>query len=247
MENYLNNFVNYKEIIIYNFNNKGGIGDFIKFFIYLLEDCIKNNKKLFFLINNLEIENHIKLKFKCLYITKNKLNEIEYKKIIEPGMLYNIYNTNFNLQISDVFYFSNDVIINSNKLINSNFKNYISIHLRLGDKYLDSKFILCKNDSRKFIEENIFKIIENNIDKNIFFCCDNNSYKLKLKKKYDNITITNCKIGHSALEDTSKEQILNSVSEFYILTKSNLIYRASQSGYSLIASKFNNIHLIDIF
>lgn len=128
----------------------------------------------------------------------------------------------------------------------STITDYISIHVRLGDKYLetDRNFIVCPEDTRSFSEEKLYRYIEEHHTENIFFCCDNNQYKLKLKETYNNIIVTNCDIGHSSLSNTSTKQIIDAITEFYILTHSKTIYGASHSGFSLIASKFNNIPFI---
>ena len=116
----------------------------------------------------------------------------------------------------------------------------------MGDKFLetDKKNIKCKGDNRKYSEEKIYKFIEDNKNMNIIFFCDNNNYKLKIKKKYKNIIITDAQIGHTSLSNTTNKQILDAVTEFYLLTNSQLIYAASKSGFSNIASKFNNVKYI---
>ena len=49
MENYINSFDTFKENCIYNFKlGDGGIGDCIKFFMFVLESCIKNNIRLYY-------------------------------------------------------------------------------------------------------------------------------------------------------------------------------------------------------
>ena len=63
---------------------------------------------------------------------------------------------------------------------------------------------------------------------------------------YNNINISNGKIGHTSFSITSKKEILDSLTEFYLLTKSKKIYAASQSGFSIVASKFNNIPIISL-
>ena len=114
----------------------------------------------------------------------------------------------------------------------------------MGDKYLETpqNYIGCTHDSRIFSEEKIDEFI-NQSKNHIFFCCDNNSYKLKMKERYD-ILITNCNIGHTSLSNTTDSQVLDAITEFYILTNSTMIYAASYSGFSIMASKFNNIPLI---
>ena len=69
MDNYINNYDSFSNIIIYNYDiGKGGIGDCIKFFMFILESCIKNNIRLYYKKNNIEIENFIKLKYDKMYI-----------------------------------------------------------------------------------------------------------------------------------------------------------------------------------
>ena len=48
-------------------------------------------------------------------------------------------------------------------------------------------------------------------------------------------------MAHTGLSNTTNKQVLDSITEFYLLTKSEHIYMASYSGFSLIASKFRNV------
>lgn len=249
MEKYINNFETFDKSIAYNFQlGWGGLADCIKFFMFILEQCIKDNKKLYYIKNNTLVEKYIKLKYDILHIDENKIKELD-AEIITPQKCYKIFDINvIKIPIRDVFYFSDEVKINCINLFPSDIKNYISIHLRLGDKHLETNpdYIFCKNDERYFSEKNLHEFIEKNQDKNIFFCCDNKSYKLKLKEKYDNIIIINSEIGHTSLNNTTDKQVLDTITEFYILSNSETIFAASQSGFSFVASKFNNIPLIYI-
>jgi hypothetical protein len=236
MELYIQNYNLFDKTIVYNFElGYGGIGDCIKFFMYTLENCINNNIRLYYKKNNIEIEKYIKLKYD-MYID----DPLDYE-IVEPFRYYSC-TTDFTININEVFYFTEEVIQHSYSLFSED--NYISIHLRLGDKYLetDNNYVCCKEDTREFSEEKMETFIKENHNETIFFCCDNHSYKLKMKEKY-NIIITNCDIGHTSLTNTTAQQTLDAVTELYILTKSKMIYSASKSGFSLIASKFNNIPL----
>lgn len=241
MENYIQNYNTYDNIIVYNFKlGDGGIGDCIKFFMFVLEDCIKNKKRLYYKKNNISLENYIKLKYD-MYIDIFP----EGSEIVTPGMYYSTIHTNFTINANEVFYFTDEVIKNSKRLFPYDI-SYVSIHLRLGDKYLETpqNYIACKEDTRSFSEEKIDKFIKQNKN-HIFFCCDNHAYKLKMKERYD-IIITNCNIGHTSLSNTTPGQILDAVTEFYILTNSKIIYAASYSGFSIMAAKFNNILTINI-
>jgi hypothetical protein len=119
----------------------------------------------------------------------------------------------------------------------------------MGDKYLetDKYFVLCREDERTYNENKIFNFIEENHDKNIIFFCDNKNYKLMLKEKYNNIIVLNSDIGHTSLLNTTEKQTLDAITELYIMTNSQEIYCASNSGFSIIASKFKNIPLINIY
>jgi hypothetical protein len=249
MNIYIENYNVYKNNFVYNFDvGDGGIGDCIKFFMFTLEICMKTNTRLYYKQNNIEIEKYIKLKYDKMYINDYMINQLDNVQIINPCMYYSCINTNYTIDIKDVFYFTNEIKINCNNLFPSDITNYISIHLRVGDKFLETEqeFVVCKEDKRDFSEERLYKCIENNYNKNIFFCCDNNNYKLKIKEKYNNIIITNCDIGHTSLTNTTEKQVLDAITEFYILTNSEMIFSASYSGFSIIASKFNNIPLINI-
>jgi hypothetical protein len=246
MEEYMSNFQSYKEIIIYDFNlNSGGLGDFFQFFRYILSHCIPYKKRLYYKKNNIEIENYIKFKYDIMNITDETI--LDNYKIVTPFMFYgqnNDYpvNSEYFLYLDDIFYFSNEIIINSQKIFPSNITNYISIHLRLGDKYLEIPFedIYCKDDSRDFSEEKINNIIEENMNECILFCCDNNAFRQKIKKKYNNVYISSGEIGHTTYITTTKKQVLDTVTEFYLLINSKKIYAASRSGFSYSASIFKN-------
>jgi len=250
-----------KKIVFYHGTHSGGLGDYIKYFCCLLNLCIKNNIKIYIRISkNNYIQNYIKLKFDKMNILDDELVNKEIIKdisdilnlneniyyIISLNKLYdihslNIYDKYFN-NIQDIFYFSNEVIVNSIVLLPKNINKYISIHLRLGDYYLetDKSNVLCINDKRYYNEEVLFNFIEKNTDINIIFFCDNNSYKLKLKEKYKQIIILDTDIGHTSAINVTDKQALDAVTEFYILTNSFKIYAASRSGFSDIASKFKN-------
>ena len=269
MENYIKEFDNYKQANIYNFEQgKGGIGDCLKYFLILLNKSIKEKKRLYYLQNNIDTEKYLKLKYEKMYIDKDSLNNLKKTincKIVNLGSLYK-YLKKINhsvkcdsyqkeddikkllselITINQVFIFDNSVIENSNLLLNSKIKNYISLHVRLGDKFLetDKKFVFCKQDKRDYNKSALFKFIEENKDKNIIFFCDNNQYKLDLKKKYNDIIILDTEIGHTSLSNTTEKQVLDTVTEFYIMCHSDKIVCASMSGFPLIASKFNDIPL----
>jgi hypothetical protein len=261
MENYLINYDNLDKIIIYDFKlGSGGIGDCIKYFMYTLCLCIKYNIKLYYLKNNILLENFLKLKYDKMYISidniKNSCNITEndipnissdIHNIVLPFIYYNSFLYKYiTIPIEEIFYFNDDVKINSNIFLSKDINNYISIHLRMGDKYLetDKEYVLCIDDERLFNEDKLFNFIENNIyNNNIIFFCDNYNYKIKIKNKYNNIIILDYEIGHTSLSNTTYKQTLDTITEFYIMTNSNKIFCVTESGFSIISSKFKNIPL----
>ena len=58
--------------------------------------------------------------------------------------------------------------------------------------------------------------------------------------------ITDTEIGHTSLNNTTEKQILDAITEFYLITQSTKIYAASHSGFSIVASKFKNVPCISI-
>ena len=248
MEDYINNYKEYDKSYVYDFKlGMGGIGDYVKFFMIILTECIDKKIRFYHKIYNLEIEKYIKLKYDILNISNDEIKKLNNVIIRTPGHYYfknDIYKGN--ICLNEVFYFDDIIKLNVENIAPSLPSNYVSIHLRLGDKFLetDKKYVLVKNDTRKYSVEKIHKFIEDNSDNNIVFLCDNNSEKKNLKKKYKDIIIPNSQIGHTSLSNTTNKQILDTITEFYILSNSQLIYGASYSGFSIMASKFTNVKYI---
>lgn len=247
MESYLLHFDSYKEAAIYDFKlGDGGIGDCIKFFAYLLEKCMERKLRLYYLVNGHPMEKYLILKHKKMSIHRNDFKKLKKYYIYRPQVLYRIFQLNNKIKYDDIFTFSNTIIQNSIPLKPKG--SFISIHLRLGDKHLetDSYYVSCKNDERKYNINKIEKVIHEHSEKNILFFCDNHKFKLKMKEKYPKLTILNSKIGHTSLKNTNEKQIIDTITEFYIMTQSEKIIAASNSGFSLIASKFRKIPLTNI-
>ena len=249
LDNYIKRFNNFDKILIYNFQNEyGGLGDYLKFFMIALDECITNNIKFYCKINNIKLEKYIKLKYDFFYITSEEISKL---KNVTIKTTYDYYSNGTHkytgdILLNEVFNFDNSVKLNVKNILKILPKKYISVHLRLGDKFLeiDKSVIKCPDDIRKYSEDKMYKFIEDNNDKNILFFCDNNSYKLKIKKKYKNIIITDSNIAHTAYDNTTCKQVLDAVTEFYLLTNSETIYGSSHSGFSRMASKFNNVEYI---
>ena len=171
METYINNFNSFEKKIVYDFKlGNGGIGDALKFFMHILNGCIVNNERLYYKKNNLIIEKYIILKYPLMYIDQSIIDlDFNSWTFVHPGLYYNTFNTNYSIDIKDVFYFTDKVKINATYLFPQTVKDYVSIHLRLGDRFLetDQSFVLCTHDERQFSEENLYNLIEKNYNENI--------------------------------------------------------------------------------
>lgn len=247
MDDYIRRYGAFNKTVVYDFKlGSGGIGDNIKFFMFLLETCMKNNWRVCYKKNNIPIEQFLKLRYNIMYIEEPKIKQLRQYKVVTPFMLYSSYNYNYSIDINQVFYFTEEVKLNGLRLLPQSNTDYISIHLRLGDKYLetDKKYVVCSEDVRTFSEESIHQFIKGRPNEPIFFCCDNNRYKVKMKETFTNLIITNCDIGHTSLQNTTRKQVLDGITELYLLTNSKMIFAGASSGFSIIASKFNNIPLL---
>lgn len=248
MDNYLEKYDTFTTKIVYIFRmGDGGIGDYTKFFLHLLDLCIENSIRLYVLKTDMILHKFLKLKYEKMYTEESGHISVTDISTLQPDILYSVtpymfYNhvLRLNLPLSSMFYFTNDVVKNAP---NYDYNHYISIHLRLGDKFLetDTQYVLCKSDTRQYDESALFAFIEANTDKIILFFCDNNAYKLRVKAKYDFIMITTYQIGHTSLSNTTQQQVLDGITEFYLLIQSDAIYHASNSGFSLMAAKFRGI------
>jgi len=202
-------------IYTYDYNN-GGLADMIKFFmvsVYIADYYkldfhidIKHPIKNFLIIND---------KFKCNFdyseyeylsehnnlnymITNNKKfiyntlsyfnNSFDNKKIPNSAYLLDKYN------FYDYINFSPEIYNYVYNLMDISKFNYISIHIRYGDKYVqDSKDFFADDriDKTKNYDDIIQKIIQNNKMNKIYFFCDNNEIKNIYIKKYSELNILN--------------------------------------------------------
>lgn len=268
MDNYIKEYSSYDKKILYIFGKgHGGIGDLVKYFAYVLEYCIENKVQIYYLLTNNALDNYLKLKYPNMYLSKIPDGCINIPKwnddiILEPNKFYcyrpyalyditgklggptELFFNRIRIPINEIFYFNNIVESNAKHYNKSN-EEYISIHVRCGDKFLDTdaKNVLCKHDQRFFDERTLFDFIRNIKDKRIFFFCDNNKYKTAIKKEfYDvDLNIIFYEIGHTSLNGTTDEQIINTLTDFYIMAHSKELYYFSYSGFPVIAAKYNNI------
>ena len=108
MEDYINNFKNYEKTIVYDFKlGDGGIGDYLKFFMIILTECMNSSSKvkLYHKINDLEIEKYIKLKYDFMNIDSDKISKLTNVSIKTPKDYYYKDSYNGTICLNEVFYF----------------------------------------------------------------------------------------------------------------------------------------------
>lgn len=252
METYIEDYDSYNKTIIYYYSyGNGGIGDMLKYFMYLLAICIKTKIKLKYFLNDYPVNKFIKLKYDKMYErpSSDKLVEItcideilklnvNVKYIIcDCNLFYKINNITDHIPfpINNVFFFTKEITDTYSIKY-----PYVSVHLRLGDKFIETpeKYKACPCDVRDFNENVLINYIRENVNDNILFFCDNKMYKYKIKNKFPLIKIIDHDIGHTSYKNISLEQMKNTIIEFYLICKSNKIIAASESGFSKVASYF---------
>ena len=174
--------------------------------------------------------------------TLQKLKSLKRKKkfnIVTPDLFYADDNALCYKRLSTMFSISDTV--KNHKIVKTHSNlDYISLHIRLGDKHMEDKS-LNRNDDRNYKENLVIEFLESNKDKIILLFCDNQMYKEELKQKYKNVLTTSAKVVHFNSRGTTEEEVLHTVIEFYLLSKSKKIYAACNSGFSYIASFYGNV------
>jgi hypothetical protein len=145
-----------------------------------------------------------------------------------------------------VFAFSEEVKQNQSVILKST-GPYTAVHLRLGDQFLetDKHFVQCPHDERRFDPNRMDAAIRTTSGPIVFFC-DNQAYKQRIQQTH-NVILTIGEIGHTSLSNTTEKQVLDAVTEFYILTQSVHIIAASYSGFSIMASRFHRTPITYLF
>tara|TARA_Y100000389_G_scaffold88106_1_gene84566 strand:- start:2966 stop:4759 length:1794 start_codon:yes stop_codon:yes gene_type:complete len=249
--------------IIYEFKlGYGGIGDFFKFmkFAYTYTN---RNKDIFKINLSHPINKYITIKDK--YISTKNTNF----KIIKPftfygdgGKMNDDYNKiepflNYDFNPLDYCIISNDVYQRCAQLIDKlNFNIYDSIHVRFGDKIWDKN----AREEDRIKNTDIYKKIEkisNNCNKNFILFSDNEVVKKKLAKKYHNIHILptivihtdtggSCNKDHKSL-DKNPTDMLDTIAEFILLSKGQVIHAITNSGFSVTASWLNGNKIVKYY
>ena len=250
MEEYLAGWDTYKKgAVLTTIPGQGaGVGDYVKYFMYLLQFCMKVKYRIHYLTGRPE-EKYLKLVDDRMYITEEEMNR-QHKNgmlMVQTPLVY--YDTfcwsDIILNASDVFKFTDEVVQNKKTILNHE-GDYICMHVRLGDKFLETSKdnVIVKHDTRSFDEKLVNDFIKNNQDKTIVMMSDNKAFREKIKGYHDNVKITTGKIGHTGLSGMLlSTETLDAITELYILTKSKKVVVCTESGFPIISKFFDNTEL----
>lgn len=268
VDSYFSTILEKEKKLLFRFPlTNGGIGDMIKFFLCALDTAIKYNMRICFLKSENPITKYIIPKCEHIYITEKELagssiiqaqNYIQVEELVNSinnttivqvfsNIFYdlNMYDIANKYNISDIFTFSSDIYEMREKY--SIVKDYISVHIRRGDKHIESVSSVKQvpHDSRPFEQANFDNMINKlfNDNKDVMLFSDSMVFKKMMCKKFENLKCLDIKIGHTTWTNTSDEQIKNTVFEFYVLCNSTKIIANCVSGFSKIASMFNKIDI----
>ena len=165
-------------------------------------------------------------------IIEIKDNHLEVlKKVLKP-------NKNLNNKINTIL----------NKTININFP-YIICHFRLGDNFMGIDFKINLTLFENLLKC-IYNVIKENNDiprENIIIISDCYDFKMKLKP-YNISTIDSVPIHMGLNSNNDLEDIENTMIDFFLMTKTKIIYSFTEhdsSGFSKIVNKLYNIPLFN--
>jgi len=249
--------------------NEGGYGDFIRSLLAVFVYCKENNiehklyipthpmKECFECITN-ELNYPIKSYIDCnnnfLVNKLNKCKDSNYSVIIRSNKfdfisfdLLKKYTCEFKkfIKLSDSV---KQRIIHLNNQINN--VEYVSIHIRCGDKFMECNSQCIYNDVRINPSQNIlFKKLEATIDHlktnyNLPICIftDVKSLKDKICSQYKLIGF-NTEIHHTASTSNKEAAFIDSVAEFELLGKSKVIVKFTNTGFAFWSAFINDVPL----
>ena len=254
-------------VYVYQFET-GGLADFIKFAIKVINFCYVKRIKFYVFINHPLAEfihfHHQFMNFTGRFpnphyeiqsysrtrLIQDNLITLSPKMIITP---FGCHSEDWPVALPAGIRFQD--IMDFKPMIYASVPalppNYVAVHLRLGDLHMECAkgFTGPTTDSRKWNESQLCSLLEelHSQGKEIVFLSDNRNYKKRLMNKYPWLHMTEMKIGHIGLQYVSSDDILNTILEFVIIMKSSHIYAASYSGFNEIASMISGTPITKLY
>lgn len=181
----------------------------------------------------------------CLYSNAIGIEKYENINLIKEEFLNNILIPSVSVQnYINLTYRQLDIFNN----------NYLSVHIRCGDKYIETENKQYNSKDKRLDIDNIeiydkynnciqTFIKKYNIDLPILIHSDCNLFKKNLINLNNNYKILDIKISHISENtgSTDEDSYIATVAEFYILANANIILAPyTYSGFSHIGSLINN-------
>jgi len=248
-----------------------GLGDFIRGSITLFDYCKKYNYKLLFdndhlLFSFLEKNENI-VNNNIANTTIELIPPINYNEMDEKLSKLFLENNNFCI-LTNAFYtnitdecklFIRD-IFKPNEIISNNINNILThlnvdlnkklniIHLRFGDKYIHDNNVYDIN-TYKHVEEKIRNLIYANTDEQFLLLSD--SIKMSEELKLNNPSLfyfnnNKIHIGDLLYTGDKMKAFEDTITDFFIISRSDKIFSYPGSGFSSMASILFDKPLINI-
>lgn len=177
-----------------------------------------------------------------LYKNQNAINNIDFMDYISD---YKLHTKNF--PIYNYISYTNHIYDELKEIQPK--MDYIAIHIRYGDKFLEIPR-KGRTDDRSAIKDNIYKAIDqiiNDNDTKIFLLCDNNLFKKSIIKDFPTLNFIDkpsINISYNYNKVYSKNQyndcLKHVIVEFLLLQNSKKIHSLTYSGFPIIASILND-------
>lgn len=261
---YLRHFLKIDKSLLFDLNDKNKINNiltkktnWLKYYSQkhtTFRDFVNNYKNKYLIIDPVDL-------FRLRNIDYELPIDINYKDgFDQSNIFYNILDfINFNDEVYNRY---NDTIQKYNVT-----ESFYCIHLRCGDKYLESKPIntyYCGNDKRYNdinniilrVKDAINSIDDGNTNKNsIILFCDNSCVKKIIRSKFKNIIIIDSNIIHVGYDysktdiehDKIKNGFIDTLVDFIYLINSKETHAITYSGFSLYSAFLSNKRVIKYY
>jgi hypothetical protein len=162
--------------------------------------------------------------------TVNTSNESSNENLYIYNIMfpYNNVSDNHRIYMREIFQPNDEMVLYINKALNAiGYKKYeySVIHIRSGDKYLNNSTSQFEPVYLKNIINELFTLIQSNMNTNFLFIADNKPIKSFIIKKFPRVRTIFKDISHLG-EGTilEKEKVKNTMLDFYLLSYSNSIH-----------------------
>lgn len=247
--------------------NQGGYGDFIRSYLAIFVYCKLNGIDIYLYIPDHPlnrcfkcITNYLNYPIKTFIDCHSSHLVWELEQCKNPNYNVIIYSNKFDFIPFDtlktyVDEFKSNVVLSDTVINKINLLyniEYVSLHIRFGDKFMECNSQCIHDDIRvdpsnksvlhKKLESSIMFLKNNFPELSICLFTDVQSMKEKLCKEYNLISF-NTEIHHTASISNKENAFVDSVVEFELLGKSKAIVKFSNTGFAFWSAFINQTPL----